>query len=58
MSALSAHNTLSIAPVMFSKKSQKHRKATPRFQLWRMKLVVRTNNKLAAASAQATGYSG
>lgn len=47
-----------IAPVRFSKKSQKHRNATPRFQLWRTKLVKRTSSSSAAARRLAAGYRG
>ena len=42
----------------FSKKSQKQRKATPRFQFWRMKLVQMTSSKRTAESMFAIGYNG
>ena len=47
-----------IPEVRFSKKSQKHKKETPKFQLWRTKLVVSTRSSIAEARMQAMGYRG
>ena len=58
MSALSDYRTALKPSVSVSKKSQKHKKATPRFQLFRMKFVRRTRKSIAAERKQATGYSG
>ena len=58
MSALSDHKTALIAEVRVSQKSQKQRKATPRFQLWRTKLDRSTSNKRAAEMTHAIGYNG
>ena len=41
--------------VMFSKKSQKHNKATPKFQLCLMKLVNSTRSSMIEDKKQAIG---
>ena len=50
--------TALIPLVKFSRKSQKHKKATPRFQLCLTKLVKRTRSNIAAVRMHAMGYSG
>ena len=51
-SALSDHTTELIVSTTFSTNSQKQSKATPRFQLWRMKLVSSARKTPADAEAQ------
>lgn len=46
------------AKVTSSRKSQKHKEAVPKFQLWRTKLVVSTDSSIAEARMQAIGYKG
>ena len=57
-SALSDH-TIALAPsATLSRISQKHKMATPKFQLCRMKLVRSTRSSIAADRKQAIEYSG
>lgn len=58
MSALWDQTMAFTAAVTSSKKSQQHKKVTPKFQLWRTKLVVSTKSSMAEARMQAMGCSG
>ena len=55
MSALSDHITAPIPIVRHSQNSQKHKNATPKFQLCRTMFVKRTRRSIAAAKMQTTG---
>ena len=57
-SALSDHKIAFVPSARFSKNSQKHRKATPKFQLSRTKLVKRTRSSAIAARSDAIGNKG
>ena len=58
MSALSDH-TISLTPfINVSRKSQKLRKTTPVFQLWRTTFAEKTRSRATAARRLAIGYRG